>query len=183
MEPLNEIPDTTHDTQPSEQPVEVSVVGPSVDAPGLSKRCSRCLTENPDTRNHCHVCGGFLSEHSVTPIIHGGRRRRQLADPEHTDLFQSWAADLGGIEQITTGQRVLLRRASEADLVCKTAFAYLSNTQQSWSSRRVQTALITLAQHSNTIFRVAAQLGISRHDTPKSPLDAVRQAVQEANSK
>lgn len=153
------------------------------DAPAVvtGKSCVNCHATNLEDANHCQSCGCFLPSNNVSPVIHGGRRRRQLADPEQGELFQSWASDLGGVEVLTAGQRVLLRRAAEADSVCCTAFLYLSTTQQSWSSRRVQTALLVLAQHSQTIFRVAALLGIKRENGLRNPLDAVRHAVEAAN--
>jgi hypothetical protein len=180
MDQLRNITETLSEAPTPEHQVDALEVDPSVNT-GVFKGCTKCLTDNPHDLNHCRACGCLLVGHTVTPIIHGGRRRRQLADPERTELFQTWAADLGGIDALTAGQRVLLRRAAEADLVCRTAFHYLADTQQSWTSRRAQTALVTLAQHSNTIFRVAALLGISRQHTPMNPLDAVRQAVREAN--
>jgi hypothetical protein len=124
--------------------------------------CPQCGAANPLGSRICRAtptCGSFLPANNAA-WKSGIYARRPLADPEGTELFQTWAEDLGGIESLSVAQRVLLRRAAEADVVCRTAFHYLSKTGQSWSSRRVQMALQTLATHSNTIVRIAALLGL-----------------------
>lgn len=97
-------------------------------------------------------------------VRHGGRKRQPLADPESSELYRGWASDLG--DEPSTGERAILRRAAEADAVCASAFHYLRNTRESWTSRRVQVALQTLAVHASTVFKAAAVLGVKRRAKP-----------------
>lgn len=90
---------------------------------------------------------------------HGGRQRAPLQHPETSELFEGWAADLG---ELTAGERAVLRRAAEADAICTTAFDYLQRSRESWTSRRVQAALITVSTHAATVFRAASLLGLKR---------------------
>jgi hypothetical protein len=85
-----------------------------------------------------------------------------LVDPERSELFRAWAEDLGGAEELTTGERAVLRRVAEADAVCQTAYSYLEHSRESPTSRRVEKALQTLAAHAQTVFRGAAMLGLAR---------------------
>jgi len=145
--------------------------------------CSSCgHTGVPTGRGHCSnpKCKKWVARNSGA-LIHGGRRAQPLANVEGSELFQAWAADLGGVENLTAGQRVVLSRTAEADEVCKTAFDYLRRTRTSLTADRTQKALSTLFQHSSTVFRGASLLGLERRSKPVDPLRAVARAVEEAN--
>lgn len=101
-------------------------------------------------------------------LRHGARRQPASVDPESSELFAAWAADLGGRDQLTAGERAVLRRVAEADSVCRTAFSYLSHTKARITSPRVQKALQVLAAHSATVFRGASLLGLERR-TKQAP--------------
>ena len=120
---------------------------------------------------------GTVRAGNVLAVRHGGRRRRPLADPEASEVFVTWAADLG--DDLTAGERVILRRAAEADAVCTSAYDYLQNTRESWTSRRVQVALQTLSIHAGTVFKSASLLGLRRRAKPVPSLAAVLAEVEE----
>lgn len=146
---------------------------------GSAVECAACgHVGEPIGRGQCGKCRAFV-ERNTAGMIHGGRRERPLANPEESELYQAWEADLGG--DLTAGQRTLLRRAVEADAVCQSALDYVLNTRESLVSSRVQKALGVLATHSGTVFKAAGLLGIKRVQKPVDPLAAVHKAVEEAN--
>lgn len=115
----------------------------------------------PVGRGQCSACGRFLP-HNEAGLVHGGRRDRPLMDPEDAPLFQEWAADLGGVEELSTAARVLLRRAAEADAVCQSALDYVLNSRESLTAARVQRALDTLHKHTGTMLACARLLGVNQ---------------------
>lgn len=125
-----------------------------------SVECSACgHVGEPQGRGQCQQCGCWLPS-NAGHLVHGGRSRQPLANPEDAPLFQEWARDLGGVESLSTGARVLLRRAAEADLICSTALSYVMESRESVTSARVLKSLDVLAKHSQTLLRVASLLGV-----------------------
>jgi len=123
--------------------------------------CSCGETVTPTPRGQCPRCGRVLPGNALA-LRHGGRAELALVDPERSELFKAWAADLGGESELTTGDRAVLRRVAEADAVCRTAYSYLENSRESLASRRVEKALAVLASHAQVVFRGAAMLGLER---------------------
>lgn len=163
-----------------------SASDPSSDAPtssaesggGTVVECAACgHVGEPVGRGQCGQCRAFV-KHNVAGMIHGGRRERPLANPEDSELYQGWAADLGG--DLTAGQRVVLRRAAEADAVCQSALDYVLHTRESLVASRVQKALAVLVAHSTTVFRAANLLGLERKAHPVSVTEYVERKAAEA---
>lgn len=124
------------------------------------RRCRKCGRQAVADENRCRSCAAFLPGNQ-TGLIHGSRRRT-MADPRESELYQEWAADLGGEGELTAAQRAVLCRAVEADAICRTAFSYLEGTQESVAAERVQKALAVLAQHAGNVYRGAKILGLRR---------------------
>lgn len=108
--------------------------------------------------NRCRECKSFLPG-NVSGMTHGSRRQT-LANPEETDLYQDYAADLGG--ELTAGQRVVLARVVDAERVCRTASTFLESTDKKVANERVQAALSVLATHAQVVYRGASLLGLER---------------------
>lgn len=140
--------------------------------------CRRCGAAAVADENRCRDCGSFLPGNQ-SGLVHGGRRRTQ-SDPEETELYQSWVADLGGVEELTAGQRAVLSRAAEADLIAHTAFDFLSRTQDGISSARVQSAIGALSTAAGMTFRAAGLLGLERRERQVSLEDYMEQRAREA---
>lgn len=127
---------------------------------GAVRRCRRCGAEAVADENRCRECKSFLPG-NTSAMVHGDRRRT-LANPEETELYQAYAADLGGIDQITTGQHAVLCRVVDAERVCRTASTFLESTREGLASEKVQKALAVLATHANIVYRGASLLGLER---------------------
>lgn len=159
--------------------VDAQWTPPAVNGGDAAVECAACgHVGKPVGRGQCGKCRAFVKR-NVAGMIHGGRRERPLANPEDSELYQDWAADLGG--DLTAGQRAVLRRAAEADAVCQSALDYVLRTRESLVAVRVLKALSVLATHSTNVFRAAGVLGINRVEKHVNPLERVRQAVREAN--
>ena len=148
--------------------VRVATVSPSaVNGSGTAPEsgeveCAACGHSGPPRgKGKCERCGAFLARNGAA-MIHGGRRERPLANPEHSELFQAWAADLGGDAELTAGQRAVLRRVTEADAVCQSALDYVLNSRESLVAERVLKALSVLATHTQSLYRGAVLLGLER---------------------
>lgn len=126
--------------------------------PSTERLCRKCGTAATADENSCRSCGAFLPSNQAA--LRHGARRQLMVDPEDSPLFDAWAADLGGVDNLSTAARALLRRAAEADLVCATALTYAMESKKSLTSAEVQAALNTLKGHAGTILRVATLLGV-----------------------
>lgn len=149
-------------------------------APSGRRRCRKCGSEALADENRCRECKSFLPG-NTSALVHGDRRRT-LANPEETELYQSYAADLGGIDQVTTGQHAVLCRIVDAERVCRTASTFLESTREGLASEKVQKALAVLATHANIVYRGASLLGLERRARQVDPLQALHDAVERANA-
>lgn len=144
--------------------------------PPRQRACRRCGVVAVADENQCRSCKSFLPGSAVRLI--SGARRRHPVDPETLPLFVEYARDLGGVDELTAGERSVLRRMAEADAVCQTAFDYLTRSAENIPAPKVQRALAALAAHAPLVFKGAALLGLKRR--PKAPpslaeaLDAAR---------
>jgi len=135
------------------------------------------LTTVPDARRP----GGQFAPGNQIRRTHGKRVRRPLASLEKSDLFRDWSRDLG--DDITAAERAVLIRAAQWDTVADTAFHYLQTTRETLTSKRVQSAVLTLSTATGHILRAAQLLGLRRRARNVDPLQAVRDAVARANQR
>lgn len=130
-----------------------------------------------------HRANGQWAPRNRGAVTHGGRRQQPIVDPAATALYGVWANDLGGAEELTAGERVLLQRAVEADAIAGAALGYLKRSHQSLVNPRVQSALTVWGQATSQLLAISRTLGLQRRAKQVDPLDAVRRAVDQANAR
>lgn len=140
----------------------------------MAVECTACgHVGEPVGSGQCGQCRAFLKG-NVAGMIHGGRREHPIANPEDSALFQQWADELGGVEELTAGQRTVLCRVVEADVVCQTALDYVLRSRESFVAERVLTALDVLAKHTGSVLKGARLLGLERRARHASLDEAIR---------
>ena len=143
----------------------VDVVTPSADS--RSPHGSDAL--HPRYPNH--RVDGTTAPHNALAVTHGGRRRRPVL-AEQTSLYASWAADLGGVDELATGQRELLRRAVDNVGIADSAVAYLRSSKGSLTSARTLAAISVLHSATDRVIRIATALGLERRAKPVETLES-----------
>jgi hypothetical protein len=119
--------------------------------------------------------GGRVGPQNTLAMRHGGRRQRALTEQQarDTELYRQWAADLGGLDTLSTAQREVLAGTVASALIRQTAERYLASARLSLSSAKAQTALATFFKADDAVRRGAALLGLQRKAREVPDLAAV----------
>jgi hypothetical protein len=128
-----------------------------------------------------HQRNGRFSLRNTEAVTHGGGRRQPIVNADQTELYAAWARDLGGSDELTAAERVLLQRGVEADAIAAGAIRYLHRSHQSLTNPRTLAAIDVWSSATGQLRSIALALGLRRRQKYVDPMEAVRRAVEEAN--
>ena len=179
----NESVTSGHDVQPGLQP-DADTATPSA-VNGAAVRCRRCGTAaTPGDR--CAGCGSFLRGNEAN-LRHGLRRyevKGVLPDDLKTTIDEFRAAlisDQGGIDQLSATRSGLCRLLIDCEIAKRLMLDQL--VRHGVDSKAGGAAYDRLLAVFDRWHRIAGTLGLERRQRHVNPLDAVREAVAEANQR
>ncbi|MCX6544417.1 MAG: hypothetical protein NTV05_08380 [Acidobacteria bacterium] len=175
------------DVQPDVQPNAENAPNPpngGIDgaAAGESVTCPRCGLEQPSGRGQCSRCNVFLpanqsARQSGIYAVQHPRELRQSVD----DFVAGILADQGGESELTTLGLAYVSRLKEVEIVLRLIANDIVKRgllTPSGGVRNIHGAFLTTVDRWD---RLAQRIGVARKAKHANPLDAVREAVQEAN--
>ncbi len=150
---------------------------------GSPVRCLRCGAETP-AGNQCVACGAFLPANAAA--LKHGLRRYETTGVLPPDLKQSVeefragvVSDQGGLDDLSAVRAGLCRLLVDAEVGRRLTMNEV--IKQGLATRGGRAAYDRLLSTMDRWLRISSALGLERRQKQINPLDAVRQAVEEAN--
>lgn len=167
------------------EPIFDAALSPIAKNRDQTVRCARCSTENPLGAAHCACCGSFLPANQ--DARKSGIYSRQ---PPPADLRQKVEglragviADRGGESELSTLEHAYIEKLGDIDVTIRLLTSDIAANGLLTPGGKVRHVYDRLLAGLAVFDRYAQRIGLERRSKPVNPLDAVRQAVIEVNSK
>jgi hypothetical protein len=145
--------------------------------------CSNCGHPYQPGDQVCNRCRCFLPRNQAARVT--GTRSQLVPEDlrmNADELMNGIVSDMGGRDNLTTLEASYIRKIADVEITIRMLIANLANDGLFTAGGRVRDAYGQFLAGIDRFDRLAQRVGLARRARTVAPLDAVRMAVERANS-